>query len=102
MQHTYSINENISANSGEQDVETWSGVEIASAPDYNALTHVITGGFFSRSGPGAGTITVLDDTGVKMEAFEQGDPGYHVHYVHPAGSPGFVLSLSVEYDIVEV
>ena len=98
-QHTLTNTEHIAANTSEEEYETWFGVELQAAEDYNPLTFTAVGGFFSFSGEGAGEVTVEADSGLHTEAnFPQGDPGYYVHVIRPPGAAACDLMLTLVYN----
>src|SRR5574342_822016 len=94
---TLTLSENIAANQSGSPYNTWFGAELIGAPGYNALTFTPTGGHFWFTGEGSDDVSVFSDTGLKLGENPSGDPGYHVHFEQPNGSPAFRVWVTLTY-----
>lgn len=88
--------------SSEPARDTWFGVELQYVPDYDPDTFAAVSGFFSIHGAQPGTVEVQGDTGLKLEAFNDGDPGYHVHLTQAPGSGPFDIAVTLTYEVTTV
>lgn len=94
---TFSDSATLGANTSQDPFETWCGVEVQSAPDYQQGQTRIDGGNMVLSGPGATELEILEVREITESDNQIGDPGWGAHVRQNPGVDEVTVTVTVEY-----
>ncbi len=87
---------------GDGNLDSWASAELIHAPDYDPAfpeRYTITGGSHTVDGPGAASVTIVEER-VLTEADDAiSDPGWGVHYQREPLSGSSTFHITLNYDV---